>query len=65
MVLLLTSKKAHQTPIGVLHTAALLLNEAGEQMERGKFDFNFFRGRADLETNDAGYDTDELESQLE
>ena len=66
VMLLLSSKKTTHAPIAALHTAALLLTEAGEQMEMGKFDFDFFNGRASLETAvETGYDTDELEDKLE
>ena len=64
VMLLLSSKKAVDTPITVLHTAALLLSEAGDQMEKGEFNFHFLDGRANLES-ESGYDTDELGDLLE
>lgn len=63
-MLLLSSKKAVDTPIPVLLTAASLLSEAGDQMEQGDFSFHFLDGRNNLES-ESGYDTDELEALLE
>ena len=65
VMLILSSQKAAEKPITVLHTAAMLMAEGADQMERGKFNFNYFHLLENQWVIDSGYDSEELENQLE